>query len=361
MEPSVQQPAPATAEPHLLLDLDRALPSRWARIGGASVAIHVLLGAGGLYLSKVLPDPPRRIANIQIIRPQPPLREPLLEPLTKMTQRAPNRNKLSDEFNLASLPPRQERSSVSQPGAAAPPKQAANKFVPPSTRNVTVAPSPLPEAPAIDTGQLRAAVPPPQGLGSPVAPPPPQIVPEEKPKLVLETPGRPKGAAAQQGLGRIPVPRATVDEALRQVVRGQGSRGLVVGDDDVGAASPSARMVPIPGKMGSSVELLSDPMGVDFWPYLVRVLSSVRRNWFAVIPESARLGQRGGRVIIQFAIDRNGSVPKLVIANSSGTDALDRAAVAAISASNPFPPLPPEFRGSQVRLQFAFRYNVGTR
>jgi TonB family protein len=98
-------------------------------------------------------------------------------------------------------------------------------------------------------------------------------------------------------------------------------------------------------------------MGVDFWPYLIKVLSSVRRNWFAVIPESANLG-RTGRVVIQFAINRDGSVPKLVIAGPSGADALDRAAVAGISASNPFPPLPNEFKGSQVRLQFVFKYNV---
>ena len=87
-------------------------------------------------------------------------------------------------------------------------------------------------------------------------------------------------------------------------------------------------------------------MGIDFRPYLTRILASVRRNWFAVIPESAKLG-RGGRVQIQFAINRDGRVPKLVIASPSGAEALDRAAVAGISASNPFPPLPPEFRGER--------------
>jgi len=35
-----------------------------------------------------------------------------------------------------------------------------------------------------------------------------------------------------------------------------------------------------PNKGSSSLELLSDPMGVDFRPYLVRVLAAVRRNWF---------------------------------------------------------------------------------
>jgi TonB family protein len=105
---------------------------------------------------------------------------------------------------------------------------------------------------------------------------------------------------------------------------------------------------------------MSDPMGVDFRPYLIKILSTVRRNWFAVIPETARLG-RQGRVQIQFAVNRDGSVPKLVIATPSGTESLDRAAVAGISASNPFPPLPAEFKGLQVRLQFTFLYNVPAR
>jgi TonB family protein len=115
--------------------------------------------------------------------------------------------------------------------------------------------------------------------------------------------------------------------------------------------------LPTPGKVGSSLELMSDPLGVDFRPYLIKVLAMVRRNWFAVIPESVRLGRRG-RTVVQFAINRDGSVPKLVIAVPSGADPLDRAAVAGVSASNPFPPLPGEFTGSQIRLQFTFSYNM---
>jgi TonB family protein len=112
--------------------------------------------------------------------------------------------------------------------------------------------------------------------------------------------------------------------------------------------------------VGSKVQLLSDPMGVDFSPYLIKVLTAVRKNWNAVIPESARFG-RGGQVVVQFAINRDGSVPKLVIAMPSGADALDRAAVAGISASNPFPQLPSDFRGQQVRLQLTFKYKITDR
>jgi TonB family protein len=152
-----------------------------------------------------------------------------------------------------------------------------------------------------------------------------------------------------------------VAEAIRGVVRG-GSGGLTIGDPGagIGGIGEGINLPPSPGRQGSNLELLSDPMGVDFRPYLIQILSAVRRNWWAVMPEAARLGRRG-RVGIQFSIARNGSVPKLVIATSSGTDALDRAAVAGISASNPFPPLPTEYKGDQIRLQFNFAYNMPSR
>ena len=133
---------------------------------------------------------------------------------------------------------------------------------------------------------------------------------------------------------------------------------MIVGDaDQTRSLGDQLRRPSSPGKTASSLELLSDPMGVDFKPYLIRILATVRRNWFAVIPESVRLGRRG-KVTLQFAIDRSGGVPKLVIATPSGAESLDRAAVAGISASVPFPPLPKEFPGQQIRLRFAFQYNM---
>src|SRR5205807_10027307 len=111
---------------------------------------------------------------------------------------------------------------------------------------------------------------------------------------------------------------------------------------------------------GRRFEVRSAPMGVGFRPYLLQLLSSVRRNWFAVWPESAGLG-RAGKGAVQFAIARSGSVTKVVFGTVSGTEALDRAAVASMSMSNPFPPLPTEFRGNVVRLQFTYLYNIPAR
>ena len=108
--------------------------------------------------------------------------------------------------------------------------------------------------------------------------------------------------------------------------------------------SPARPDAPSPGPARSNLQLLSDPAGVDFKPYLVQVLAAVRTNWLSVIPESARLGRRG-RVLMQFIINRRGGVPKLVIAETSGTAAFDRAAVAGISASYPFPAAAQDLQG----------------
>lgn len=107
----------------------------------------------------------------------------------------------------------------------------------------------------------------------------------------------------------------------------------------------------------SNFQLKSDPMGVDFQPYLQRVLAAVKLNWVAVFPEAARLGTRG-TVTIEFAIGKDGKVEKIVFNGQSGSRALDNASVAAISASNPLPPLPGEFRGDRIVLEMSFMYNM---
>ena len=112
-------------------------------------------------------------------------------------------------------------------------------------------------------------------------------------------------------------------------------------------------------------QILSDTQGVDFGPYLARVVAVVRRNWYTMMPESARLGQKG-RVAWQFAIQKDGTLLKddtghniIEMVVPSGANALDGAARAAIDLSTPFPPLPSEFKGPELKLRFIFLYNEG--
>ena len=165
-----------------------------------------------------------------------------------------------------------------------------------------------------------------------------------------------QGSAQLGTLELTPRPGEVISGAIEQMKRSGPPRQAV--GDSIGGSNSRVTLPNSPAESGSLVELLSDPRGVDFRPYLTQVLAAVRRNWFAVIPESARLGMSRGRTLIQFSVARNGSVPKLVIAKSSGAPPLDRAAVAGVSASNPFPPLPKEYIGRDIRLQFTFLYNI---
>lgn len=279
---------------------------------------------------------------------------PLVAPPFELTQRAPNRGQVSKELNLEGLLPRPRiYIPPSQPAAVPSPAAGARAEAPPE-------PPPLPEPPRLEPTRVADAFP--AATPPPFSPPagPPRIETAERPKLSFERPGAlgTTAAAPRAAPGAIAPPRASLDELARNSARRPGGSGIAVGDLWAGASTDLLDLPAAPGRSSSSLELLSDPLGVDFKPYLIKILASVRRNWFAVIPESAKLGRRG-RVVIQFAISRDGSVPKLVIVTPSGTEALDRAAVAGISASNPLPPLPAEFRGEQVRLQFTFLYNVG--
>jgi TonB family protein len=318
---------------------------RQAWAGALSIVVHV---AAALVLLFVPFDgaPPRRNPDLAELRRS----TPLIAPPSEFTQKEPNKGPISKEVNAASVMPRPDV-------PAQPPPTPRPQFIPPAPAPKAAVPLPaMPDPPKLDAPQIRTAQLPQQGVPDAIAPPP-QIQTAERPKLAFEKPGA-SSSGLPAGTGRLAAPKGTVDEAMRGLARGGGAGGIVVGDMDAASGSGGLRpTTPSPGRNGSNLELLSDPMGVDFRPYLIRILAAVRRNWLAVVPESAKLG-RGGRVIVQFSISREGRVPKLVIATPSGTEAFDRAAVAGISASNPFPPLPPEFKGEQIRVQFAFSYNV---
>lgn len=265
-----------------------------------------------------------------------------------LTQKAPNKGKVAKEVNVEDLKPRPPSLERLPPAPAVRAFQPPNPAPPGPPR--PAAPPRIAEPPKIETPVTAQNAPPalPAMSGTPKAPPPPPIPPVEHPKLAFETPGQ-GGPSDFKGQAKLNPPKTSVQDVVQDIERGAAGQGSVPGELER----------PLPGQQGvrpELPELLSDPMGVDFKPYLIQILSLVRKNWFAVIPESARLGNRGV-VELQFIIDRNGDVPKLVIATPSGSEALDKAAVAAISASVRFPPLPNGFKGQQIRLQFAFKYN----
>jgi len=118
-----------------------------------------------------------------------------------------------------------------------------------------------------------------------------------------------------------------------------------------------------PGRSGAKAldqaEILTDTMGVDFGPYLTRIVQIVKQNWYNLMPPSVYPPiLKQGKLQIEFVILKDGKVSGMTVHTSSGDVALDRAAWASITASTPFPPLPKEFPGQILGLRFYYFYNI---
>jgi TonB family protein len=158
-------------------------------------------------------------------------------------------------------------------------------------------------------------------------------------------------------------PGKALQESMQEAMKGGGSEtetfGGPTGRQSAGGGGIGGGGGGGQGYLGGAVEMLTPTEGVDFSTYIARVLASVKRNWYSVMPESARLGDRG-KVVLQFRIMRNGVVPEdePAMVGSSGKEPLDRAAGSSIRASTPFEPLPPAFSGPYIELRFIFLYNI---
>ncbi|HXJ44501.1 MAG TPA: energy transducer TonB [Bryobacteraceae bacterium] len=354
MEPlTLTETAATIPEPELNLLLERddvwdGYRYRYAAAGSVFVHILLILVALSIRESPYVPRPERIF--VQHVTP-------LYTP-PELTQRSPNKSPVSKELTVESIAPRPQLKAPAPAPAAAKPQVA--KIAPPVPTPPT--PKEVPRQVAIELPKTEAPV---QGLQAtqlPKSPTMPAAVPD-KPKLALENANSSQLAAgvnSGRGTGLIQVPSASIQDAVKNLSRSQGSLGAIsigdIGSEDSGIG-PGLNLPPSAGRPRSNLELKSDPMGVDFRPYMLQVIAAIRRNWFAVYPEAARLGQRG-QVVLQFAIAKQGIVTKVIFSGASGAKALDQSAVAAISASNPLPPLPADFKGDRIILQMTFLYNM---
>jgi len=248
----------------------------------------------------------------------------------KLTQR-PKTNNISDKDRIAqSKSPQLDRKELrkildsarpGRPGPSVPPAQS------------------LQPAPAAAAQQTPPA---PPEQASPQPPPSNQTARLQTPPAGAPRPSFSTGAMS---------PGSAIEQAARAAMSNRGGYGGDNGDYGLGQGKQAG------GAIGP-LDVLSDTMGVDFGPYLARVLHDVRENWYRIIPESARAPlMKKGKVSIEFAILKNGQVAGLQIVGTSGDVALDRAAYGGITASKPFPPLPAEFGGQYLALRFHFYYN----
>ena len=245
----------------------------------------------------------------------------------KLTKR-PDTNRISDKDRIAtSKAPQLDRKELkrildsSRPGPPSPPAQSQ-----------PAAPAPAAQGPQAPQEQPSPPPPPDQNQVAHL-----QTPPAERPTPSFNTGAMSAGSA--------------IEQAARAAASNRGGYGGDSGDYGLGQGKQGGEAI-------GPMDVLSDTMGVDFGPYLARVLHDVRENWYRIIPESARAPlMKKGKVSIEFAILKNGQVAGLQIVGTSGDVALDRAAYGGITASKPFPPLPTEFGGQYLALRFHFYYN----
>jgi outer membrane biosynthesis protein TonB len=325
------KPLPPSDYPlHLeLFDRERRPTRHIAAIGAASLLIHLAVFIFILEVpSLVQQTHPERI----VVEHRTPLYFP-----KELTQKAPNRNKVSKEIDLASL----RASLQDQQQQQASPKPSVRHFEPPQAVGASQANKTtriLPDAPNIAMNQAPTDTASGAINGVTAAPPPP------KPNAsILQT-------AGSQAPPKIAQPKAPPPP---------GALRPALSNDNPSVPSPA--LPELPGQIGAqhaAIELQSDPQGADFKPYLEQILAIVRANWQRVTPEGVRNGRLHGRSVIEFLINRDGSLAKVIVAEPSGLTSLDVAASTSLVMSSPLPRLPTEFKGYQVRLAFTFAYNM---
>ena len=190
----------------------------------------------------------------------------------------------------------------------------------------------------------------PPAMTAPQSSPPPanQMAHLESPPLANRRPTTPNFSVGQSA------PGSGIDRAARAAAENRGSGGGAAGgggDYGLGRSLNGANL-------GGDVDILSDTMGFDFAPYLARIRHVIQQHWESGIPESAYPPMRKhGKVAIDFAIQKDGSVAGMKLYGASGDVALDRAAWGGITGSNPFPPLPSGFPGTYLSIRCRFYYN----
>jgi hypothetical protein len=274
----------------------------------------------------------------------------------------PARPKTQEDLDLA----RRQMTILLPPGAFETPRPTPRRTPPAETMKVdpriirkVAPPEPKPAPPAPKEPERVVKELPSAPLPKPVTPTPDTSAPTPKteaPKqpLKLESPDE------EPKPNSLVIPKSSPGRAIQDSIRDAAKMNAPrpIG----GSGQIPTRSAPGGGGRGSAaagIEMLTPTEGVDFNDYLARVYQSVKRNWFAVMPASVELGDKGV-VSLQFKILKNGGVPdgEPVKVFGSGKEPLDRAAISSIRASNPFEPLPPAFSGPYIELKFTYYYNL---
>lgn len=178
------------------------------------------------------------------------------------------------------------------------------------------------DTPALDTPGARERLveralppPPPAPAAPPRVPEPPRVVPPQAAPQAPPAPPAPVASSARSGVEPVRLGRPN-------------------------AALPTT----------GSISL--DVSDFPFTYYLRQIQAKISERWAP--PRAATVG--GERAIILFEIGRDGQIKEPSLERSSGNALYDQSALRAVMEASPFPPLPPEFKASSLRIHFGFEF-----
>jgi protein TonB len=89
--------------------------------------------------------------------------------------------------------------------------------------------------------------------------------------------------------------------------------------------------------------------------YVAAMRARISANWLLSMVSPGIVS--APRVYLTFQIARDGTINDVQITQSSGIPEVDRSALRAVLASNPLPPLPSDYSGGSVGVQFYFDFH----
>ena len=288
---------------------------------------------------------------------------------TPINKKTPYRSDINSRAGGKHDPKRKVSMPSPQPAKTQKPKQAA-----PAAKKAPAKPVTKPAAaPKATQKPAQKASPQPAKTNTAPKPAPPSVKPTAKPVAAPKVTTTPKtnftvpvppsankgslstgpvsgSGTAQKAAGGNYAPTPSLAPTYKSSNTGSGtsagstgssaSRGGTGNYGNPGPGNPNGR----PG-----IDTIAAP---DFGPYMRDLQRRIKMNW------DPPKGNESKRVVLLFKIAKDGRLLSCTVHKSSGLPAADKAAINAVHLTAPFKPLPANFKGSSVDIQFTFDYNV---
>ena len=169
----------------------------------------------------------------------------------------------------------------------------------------------------------------------PPEPPKPPVAPQPETRASAAPPPRPQPRSRNPA----PEPQTGNEVPFGEGGPAQGPFGMFSTDSGTGGLNFEGGSGDFAGRFG--------------W-YVTAIRNRVSNNWLrGTVDPGVRAAPR---VYVSFQILRNGQVVNAQLTSSSGVASLDRSAIRAVYDSSPMPPLPGEYSGPSVNVEFWFDF-----